>query len=169
MTRQKIRYFETQSFGKEFKKLQKKFRTLPEDFKVAKVNAIELFHIKNIDNKSVELIPGFKSNKFQIYKLRKFACKSLKGRGVKSGIRIIYALDSVKMNITFLEIYFKGDGRDNEDRNRIKEFIQCQDLALETLIFQISEIRVHSVINYRRNTLCWIYCQLQQGALSKVN
>ena len=91
MTRQKISYNETQSFGKEFKKRQKKFRTLPDDFKVAQENAIELFHLRNIDNQSVELIPGFKHDKFQVYKLRKFACKSLKGRGVKSGIRIIYA------------------------------------------------------------------------------
>ncbi len=125
MTRQKIRYFEAQSFGKEFKKLQRKFRTLPEDFRVARKNAIELFHIKNIDNKSVELIPGFKNDRFQIYKLRKFACKSLKGRGVRSGIRIIYAFDPAKMRVTFLEIYFKGDGRDNEDKNKIEEFLQC--------------------------------------------
>ncbi len=129
MTRQKISYHETQSFGKEFKKLQRKFRTLPEDFKVAQENAIELFHIKNIDNKCIELIAGFKNDRFQIYKLRKFACKSLKGRGVRSGIRIIYALDSVKMNITFLEIYFKGDGRDNEDKNKIEKFLQCPGVA----------------------------------------
>lgn len=51
---QKIKYNETQSFGKEFKKLQKKFRTLSDDFQVARENAIELFHLKNIDNQHVD-------------------------------------------------------------------------------------------------------------------
>ncbi len=84
MTIQKIRYDEIQSFGKEFKKLQKKFRTSSEYFKVAKENAVELFHIKNIDNKGVKLIPGFKNDRFQIYKLRKFACKSsVSGAGLR--------------------------------------------------------------------------------------
>lgn len=119
---QKIKYDETQSFGKEFKKLQKKFRTLSDDFQVARENAIELFHLKNIDNNGVELIPGFKHTKFEIYKLRKFACKSLKGRGVKSGIRIIYAFNSDEMSITFLEIYFKGD-QENENKNKIETFL----------------------------------------------
>ena len=55
-----------------------------------------------------------------IYKARKFACKALKGRGARSGIRIIYAYVAQKDEIYFIEIYSKTD-KENEDRERIKE------------------------------------------------
>lgn len=117
-----IEYFELESFKKDFKKLQKRFPTLPDDFARAKKDAIELFHLSKINNQSVVLIPGFPYEKFKIYKLRKFACKSLKGKGIYSGIRIIYAYDQENKTVTFIEIYFKSDQL-NEDRNRIESFI----------------------------------------------
>jgi len=49
---------------------------------------------------------------------RKFACRSLKGRGVQSGIRIIYAYFQEKDKIELIEIYYKGD-KESEDRQRI--------------------------------------------------
>ena len=54
----------------------------------------------------------------KIYKARKFACKSLKGKGVMSGIRLIYAYFEDKDVIEFIEIYFKAD-KEKEDRNRV--------------------------------------------------
>src|SRR5579872_5678029 len=101
-----IKYDEIDFFKKDFKGLKKRFKTLDEDLKTAKKNAIELFHLQNIDNQSVVLIPGLSNEKFQIYKLRKFACKSLKGRGVQSGIRIIYAYALEHGMVMFIEIYF---------------------------------------------------------------
>ena len=53
-----------------------------------------------------------------IFKARKFACKSLKGRGAASGIRIIYAYYPNEDVIVFGEMYYKGD-KEIEDRNRI--------------------------------------------------
>lgn len=120
---QGLEYKETELFKKEFKQLLKKFKTLIEDFNVAKQYAIELFHIKNINNQSIENLTGFFHEHIQFYKLRKFACKSLKGRGAQSGIRIIYAHNTLSKSITFLEIYFKGD-KENEDRSRIYKFLQ---------------------------------------------
>jgi hypothetical protein len=46
------------------------------------------------------------------------ACKALKGRGVNSGLRLIYAYFNEEQRITFVELYFKGD-KENEDRQRI--------------------------------------------------
>jgi len=92
----------------------------------AKHNAIELCHIKNINNESVFPIPDFCNEVIKIYKLKKFACKSLKGRGVKSGIRVIYAYHITSSKIEFIEIYFKGE-KENENRERIKEYLKmCQ-------------------------------------------
>ena len=53
-----------------------------------------------------------------IIKVKKIACKSLKGRGVNSGLRLIYAYFPDEQIITFVEIYHKND-KDLEDRARI--------------------------------------------------
>ena len=84
-----IDYVELPEFKKDFKKLNKRFRTLSDDFKIVKRAAIELYHEKGIDNQSIFEITGI-NGKEPVFKLKKFACKSLKGRGNKSGIRIIY-------------------------------------------------------------------------------
>ncbi len=118
-----IKYGETDLFRKDFKKLKKRFKTLDEDLEIAKKNAIELFHFLGIDNQSVVLIPKASDEKFQIYKLRKFACKALKGRGVQSGIRITYAYCLRTAAIVFIEIYFKAD-QENEDKQRIVAFLK---------------------------------------------
>ena len=107
-------------FEKDFKRLSKKFRTLEEDFKTFINTQLNLFHKKGIDNKGVVPIPGIGIPNPKIYKARKFACRSLKGRGVDSGIRVIYAYWQEKDKLEFLEIYFKGD-KENEDRGRILE------------------------------------------------
>lgn len=116
-----INYDETEVFKRNFKKLSKKFKTLSDDIEVAKRNAIELFHLRKIDNRSIVLIPGYQHKKFQIYKLRKFACRSLKGKGVMSGIRIIYAYEADTKRVTFIEIYFKPE-QENEDEKKIEGF-----------------------------------------------
>lgn len=117
-----INYDRTSSFEKKFKKLEKKWRTLSADLKTAQQNAIEIYHVEKIDNHSVFPIPGFCNENIQIFKLKKFACRSLKGRGVQSGIRIIYAFFPKDLKIVFIDIYFKAD-QTNEDKGLIKEFI----------------------------------------------
>lgn len=57
---------------------------VPKYFVVAKKNAIELFHLQRLDNQSVFLIEGECSKKILIIKIKKFACKTLKGRVNKS-------------------------------------------------------------------------------------
>lgn len=122
----KINYQETDAFNKDFKRLIKKFITLSDDLIVAKRNAIELFHLDNIDNQSVVLLAGYAHKHIKFYKLRKFACKSLKGKGVQSGIRLIYAHHIIKKTIIFTEMYFKAD-QAQEDSNRIKAFLKDYD------------------------------------------
>ncbi|KKS20117.1 MAG: hypothetical protein UU78_C0067G0007 [Candidatus Roizmanbacteria bacterium GW2011_GWC2_41_7] len=120
----KIEYNATDAFQKDFKRLlKKKFRTLEEDLETVKRNAIELYHLKNIDNQSVFPIPNFCNEAILVCKIKKFACKALKGRGVMSGIRIIYAYHIVVSKVEFIEIYFKGE-KENEDRERIKKYLR---------------------------------------------
>lgn len=118
-----VRYEETPEFVRDFKKLLKKFRTLADDFETAKRNAVELLHIYKVDNQSIEKIAGAGNvEEVVFYKVRKFACRSLKGRGAQSGIRVVYAFFPKEQKVVFLEIYFKAQ-KANEDRGRIAEFL----------------------------------------------
>jgi hypothetical protein len=118
----KINYGETPEFQKDFKRLLRKFRSLEDDLELAKIAAIEFFHIQKINNLSVFPIQGFCTNEVQICKIKKFACRALKGRGSKSGIRVIYAFYRQSCKVDFIEIYFKGE-KENENRERIKGYI----------------------------------------------
>lgn len=118
-----IHYQNIPEFDKDLKKLLKRFPTLEDDLITARKNAVELYHIHHIDNQSVFEIPHLTTKDIQIFKLKKFACKSLPGKGVKSGIRIIYAYCPQNLKVIFLEIYFKPD-KENEDKKRILLFLK---------------------------------------------
>ncbi len=105
-------------FKKDFKKLAKRFKTLDDDIEIFINRQLKLTHKLGIDNKGVVHISGLGIEIPKIYKAKKFACKALKGRGGMSGIRIIYAYYEVEDVIEFIEIYFKGD-KANEDEKRI--------------------------------------------------
>jgi mRNA-degrading endonuclease RelE of RelBE toxin-antitoxin system len=105
-------------FEKDLKRLSKKFRTLEEGLKVFVEKQLNLYHKLKIDNKGVFTIPNLGISYPKIYKAKKFACRSLKGKGAASGIRVIYAYYEKEDIIEFIEIYYKGD-KANEDRKRI--------------------------------------------------
>jgi mRNA-degrading endonuclease RelE of RelBE toxin-antitoxin system len=105
-------------FEKDLKKLLKRFRTLEEDLKTFIKTELSLYHKLRIDNKGIFQIPGLRFQHPQVFKAKKFACRALRGRGVQSGIRVIYAYFEKEDKIELIEIYFKGD-KENEDRERI--------------------------------------------------
>jgi len=105
-------------FEKDLQRLSKRFKTLKEDFKIFQETELVLYHKLQKDNKGILPLTGLGIHSPQIYKAKKFACRSLKGRGVQSGIRIIYAHLPDKDRLEFIEMYFKGD-KENEDRGRI--------------------------------------------------
>jgi len=105
---------ELPEFTKDLKALLKKFRSLPEDLAV----------VKKVLDVTPDEHPPFS---FQIeglglstcvIKVKKIACRSLKGRGVNSGLRLIYALCRDEKKIIFIELYHKN-AKENEDRQRI--------------------------------------------------
>jgi len=119
-----MNYRETAEFKCDFKRLLKKFPSLIDDMEITKRFRIELFHLKKIDNRSIFEIERVGNNKeLKFYKIKKFQCKSLKGRGSKSGIRVIYAFHCIICKVEFIEIYFKGN-KENENRERIKEYLK---------------------------------------------
>jgi hypothetical protein len=108
-------------FEKDFKKLLKKFRTLEEDLEIFIKTELNLYHKLGIDNKGILQIPGLGMENPKTYKAKKFACRSLKGKGVQSGIRVIYAYYEKEDKVELIEIYYKGD-KENEDRERILKY-----------------------------------------------
>lgn len=105
-------------FEKEFKKLLKKFQSLDEDLDVFIDKQLVLTHKLGVDNGGVVRIADLGIEEPKVYKVKKFACKSLKGKGAQSGIRIIYSYSSTRDVVEFIEIYYKGE-KENEDRARI--------------------------------------------------
>lgn len=119
-----MNYSETSEFARDFKKLLKKFPSLAEDLAIVKQYDIELFHCQKFDKHGIFKIENIgNSEDLQFFKIKKFACRALKGRGSKSGIRVIYAFHCENCKVDFIEIYFKGE-KENEDRERIKEYLK---------------------------------------------
>ncbi|MCJ7643219.1 MAG: hypothetical protein MUP28_01930 [Candidatus Aminicenantes bacterium] len=78
-------------FERDLKGLIKRFRTLEEDLATLLKIQLVLFHKLGVDNKGVFEIPGMPFDEPRMYKVKKFACRALKGRGANSGLRLIYA------------------------------------------------------------------------------
>jgi mRNA-degrading endonuclease YafQ of YafQ-DinJ toxin-antitoxin module len=105
---------ELTEFQKDLKSLMKKYRTLNDDLDVVKQvlaiapEARPPFSFR-IDNLGLETC---------VIKVKKIACKALKGCGVNSGLRLIYAYFKDQEKIIFVELYHKND-KENEDKQRI--------------------------------------------------
>lgn len=110
----KIEFDELSEFKKDLKNLLKKYRSLNEDLEVVKLDLNDepgesppfSFRIDNLGLTTC------------IIKVKKIACKALKGRGVNSGFRLIYAHFPDEEKIIFIELYHKNY-KENEDRQRI--------------------------------------------------
>ncbi|HXI01275.1 MAG TPA: hypothetical protein VNI52_13490 [Sphingobacteriaceae bacterium] len=101
-------------FKKDLKSLLKKYKTLNDDLDVVKKvlstapDERPPFSFR-IDNLGLETC---------IIKVKKIACKALKGRGVNSGLRLVYAHFQGENKIIFIELYHKND-KETEDRQRV--------------------------------------------------
>ena len=109
------------AFERDIKKLLKRFKTIEDDLRILLENAIFIFHKKSIDIKGIFQIPDLCFENPKIFKVKKFACRFLKGKGNRTGLRLIYAFFEEKDKIELIEIYYKGD-KENEDRERIFRF-----------------------------------------------
>lgn len=121
---------ELDEFKKDLKNLIKKYRTLKQDLEVVK-QILEILPQERppfsfrIDNLEIQTC---------VIKVKKIACKALKGRGVNSGLRLVYAyfreiqevkedekivIEKQEERIVFIELYHKNN-KAIEDKDRIK-------------------------------------------------
>jgi len=109
-----MKFEQLNSFEKDLKKLLKRYRTLESDlFVVKKVLAAEPGERAPFSYRIEGL--GIQTC---VIKVKKIACKSLKGRGANSGLRLIYAHFEKEQRIVLVELYHKTD-KETEDRERI--------------------------------------------------
>ena len=115
----KIKFDETSSFMKCFKKLFKKYPSLKEDFelfkKALKEDGTNLTGVVQISGLGKKVLVPF-------YKAKKFRCKSLNA-GNKSGIRVVFCWrhESEDAKVSFIEIYPKNK-QENHDKEKIIKF-----------------------------------------------
>ncbi len=110
---------ELKEFQKDIKVLSKKYYSIKSDVDVVLKVIITFpndrppfsYRINNLGIQSC------------IIKVKKIACKSLKGRGVNSGLRLIYAYLPKEGKITLIEIYHKNE-KAIEDRERILNYFK---------------------------------------------
>lgn len=94
----------TPEFDKDIKRLSKRFSTLEKDLEIFINTGLTLYHKLKIDNRGISRIPGLGIEEPKVYKVKKFACRSLKGKGVQSGIRVIYAYFEEEDRIELIDL-----------------------------------------------------------------
>lgn len=107
-----MQFAEVPEFNKDFKKLNKKYNSLPEDLELRK-KVLALFSTGR--GNDVDQVPGLKI-KSKIFKAR-LMCRTLK----KESLRLIYCYEEETQKITLVEMYFKGN-QAVENRNRIYKY-----------------------------------------------
>ena len=114
-----VTIYQLPEFKKELQKLSKKYPTLSEDINdvtsviVASPNGTGIGKNFTIINSTIDV----KIVKVHVH------CESLRSRS----IRFIYAYHKNKIELVYIEVYFKGDNG-NEDRERIREYLNTRNL-----------------------------------------
>jgi hypothetical protein len=109
-------FTELPCFNRDLKTLLKKYRSLKDDLDVVR-KVLEVFPDERppfsyrIDGLGLESC---------VIKVKKIACRSLKGKGVNTGLRLVYAYFSEDQKIVFIELYHKNE-KLCEDRKRITD------------------------------------------------
>jgi len=108
-----MNFSETNKFSKDFKRLSKKYRSLPDD----------LLEFKRIVSEipfgsGKHFVVLHENEEVKILKARLF-CKYLRG----ASLRITYAYVEASTTINFIELYFKGE-QANENKALINEFLR---------------------------------------------
>lgn len=107
--------FETlDEYMKDLKTLSKRFRGLEEDIEIVK----RVLAVKPDERPPFSFRIDCLGIETCVIKVKKIACKSLKGRGLNSGLRLVYAWFADDTRIVLVELFHKSD-KETEDRVRI--------------------------------------------------
>ena len=123
-----MNYSEDSEFKKEFKRFSRKWRSLPQDLKIAK-NVLETLYSTSDEYDATKAHKAFFNGKratilhtsstYEIVKMR-LDCASL---GNKNLLRLIFTFVHTERGITFIELYSKNE-KPREDESRIKKYLK---------------------------------------------
>jgi mRNA-degrading endonuclease RelE of RelBE toxin-antitoxin system len=116
-----VKFEAVPEFKKELKKLSKKYKLLNEDFE--KIRTVLTKKLPNHTPGTFEISDLGANVKTPIYKVKHFRSRDFRGKGCRSGFRIIYAHMQNSEKIIFIEIYHKNN-KTNHDEKRIKEYFE---------------------------------------------
>jgi mRNA-degrading endonuclease RelE of RelBE toxin-antitoxin system len=98
-----MKFEQLNEFEKDLKKLLKRYKTLEDDLNV----------VKKVLSAEPDARPPFSYRidglgiQSCLIKVKKIACRTLKGRGANSGLRLIYAHFEEEEKIVLIELYHK--------------------------------------------------------------
>ena len=119
-------FYFTPRFNKEFHDIEVR------DLKADLNRWEDAFRVRNVRLSGIEgPIPGLhkKGVTIPVYKVKEFRCKQL-NRGSRSGIRIIFAYDSVNEVLLYLQIYVKNK-KENHDEKHIIDVLKGKESLRE--------------------------------------
>ena len=121
MSNIEVTFETTPEFDRDLKRLSRKFRSLPEDIKNLK-SALKVAHFTaGISSEIMGFFPiSHPDVPKDFFIAKKFACRSIKGSGSRSGYRVVYHLQGAVFKICLLELFHKKN-KDVEDFQRIKD------------------------------------------------
>ncbi len=110
---------ELDDFKKDLKHLLKKYRTLDGDLEIVR----RVLEVEPNERPPFSFRISDLGISTCVIKVKKIACRALKGRGVNSGLRLIYAYFISEERIVMIELYHKND-KEIEDKGRIKKYFK---------------------------------------------
>lgn len=115
------------SFERDMKRLSKRYGTLEEDLSTFISASLRLIASGEHAPEALGFFPisGREVNGKGFYVAKKFACRSLKGTGVNSGIRVVLQWLPDPGEVRLIEIYHKNE-KEVEDLERIKAILKGQ-------------------------------------------
>lgn len=113
-----MKFEELDEFKKDMKGLLKKYKSLREDLLVVK----KVLMIMPDERPPFSFQIDHASVAARIIKVRKIACKSLKGEGVNSGLRLIYAHFKKEKRIVMIGLYDRNDKQHSDRKMLFRKF-----------------------------------------------
>lgn len=112
-------FYHVDEFEEDLRNLTKKYKHLDDDLENFK--RVFVAKLPYTLYGSVRITYAGNEVKIPVYKARHFRSRDLKGKGVRSGFRVIYTYNEESDTLTLIEIYFKAN-KTNPDFDRIKKY-----------------------------------------------
>jgi hypothetical protein len=107
---------ETNEFKKDFKKLFKKYKSIKDDFNILK-RVVQTEPLGD-GTKHWNCLRKIEERNISFFKVR-MMCRTVKG----SDFRVTYMYDGEKVELLFIEMFFKGK-KNNNDQKRINGLVK---------------------------------------------